>query len=81
MKTIRAKFSVWGVVKDTEYNTERVELHAVYGNSDEDNEENNQFSEATPVGDLHMTISNPSAQGFFEQGKEYYLDFTEAINK
>jgi len=76
MKTIRAKFQCWTVDID-EYG-EHVHLQAVYGTYEKDNEENNQFSEATPVGELKMQISNPAAKGFFETGKEYYLDFTKA---
>ena len=76
MKTIRAKFECWGVQVD-EYG-EHITLNAVYGTDDVDNEENNQFAEATPSGRLDMQITNPAAKGFFEQGKTYYLDFTES---
>lgn len=71
---LRAKFNCQSVSKNG--NTEEVHLSAVYGNDDRDNEENNQFSEATPWGDLKMGVDNPAAQGFFEEGKNYYLDFT-----
>lgn len=40
-------------------------------------EENTEFWQATPIGRLEITITNPKAQEFFEAGKEYYLDFTE----
>lgn len=53
-------------------------LSAVYGTTDKDNEENNQFSEATPYGELEMMIDNDGAKGFFEEGEEYYLDFSKA---
>lgn len=75
MKTVRAKFTC-NSVKDE--GSEMVKLSAVYGNDDKDNEENNQFSEATPYGELEMMVSNPGAKGFFQEGKNYYLDFTEA---
>lgn len=55
-------------------NQESVNLEAVVSGSDE----NKSFSDATPSASLRMTISNPSAQGAFEVGKEYYLDFTPA---
>lgn len=77
MKTIRAKFSCWEVTTD-EWDSEYITLSAVYGTDEKDNEENNQFSEATPSGNLTMQISNPSAKGFFIEGKDYYLDFTQA---
>ena len=75
-KNIRAKFSCWDV-KNDEYG-EHIHLEAVYGTDEKDNEENNQFSEATPAGTLNMQITNPGAKGFFKEGKEYYLDFSEA---
>jgi len=76
MKTIRAKFECT-TIQSKDWG-EEVRLYAVHGNDDKDNEENNQFSEATPSGNLEMTISNPAAKGFFKEGKDYYLDFTEA---
>lgn len=75
-KKIRAKFSCWEVKTD-EYG-EHIHLEAVYGKDEKDNEENNQFAESTPTGRLDMQISNPGAMGFFEEGGEYYLDFTKA---
>ena len=42
-------------------------------------EENKSFSRWTPVAYLEMWISDETPAGsFFEQGKEYYLDFTES---
>ena len=74
-KKLRAKFSCTSIDID-EYG-ENVKLSAVYGNDDNDNEENNQFAESTPSGDLEMFVSNPDAKGFFKQGNNYYLDFIE----
>lgn len=74
--TLRAKFYV-ATVKTDEY-AEHVTLNAVYGTDDKDNEENNQFAEATPSGTMEMQITKPSAKGFFKEGCNYYLDFTEA---
>ena len=54
--------------------SEYVELSVVVG-TEGDNEE---FWNATPNGHIRMSITNPDAFGFFEQGSEYYLDFTEA---
>jgi hypothetical protein len=76
MRTLRAKFKV-DHVTHSEWD-ESVVLSAVSGSNDQDDEENNQFSEATPSADLEMTVSNPSARGFFIPGKAYYLDFQEA---
>jgi len=42
-------------------------------------EENKSFSRWTPSASVQMCISNETTAGdFFEQGKEYYLDFTAA---
>lgn len=71
-RKLRAKFYCHSIISDG-----MVKLSAVYGTDEKDNEENNQFSEATPYGELEMMVSNPSAKDFFEQGKTYYLDFTE----
>ena len=55
---------------------EVVELYPVY--SDDPNSENRKFWEATPSGMFSMNISNQQAWGWFKEGKEYLLDFTEA---
>lgn len=75
-RKLRAKFSC-DSVKGEGYG-ELVNLTAVYGKDEKDNEENNQFSEATPSGSHEMVVSNPDAKGFFEVGKDYYLEFTLA---
>jgi hypothetical protein len=66
---IRAKFRCWYVSK-REDGTESVRLGAVVGTEGD----NAEWSKATPNGLLEMVISNPSAQGYFEQGKDYYLN-------
>jgi hypothetical protein len=40
--------------------------------------ENQRFHKYTPSGRLEITIDNPSAAEYFQLGKQYYLDFTEA---
>ena len=77
-KKLRAKFYVRSVDQGSENDPEEVHLSAVYGKDDEDNKENNQFSEATPFGELTMLVSSPSAKGFFMVGEEYYLDISKA---
>lgn len=69
---IRAKFKCTKVeqVGDDEV----VKLDAVTSGS----AENAEWSKYTPSGQLGMTISNPAAQGRFEAGAEYFLDFTPA---
>jgi hypothetical protein len=51
-----------------------VYLYPVYSGS----EENKQFFAATPGGTFIMNVLNPVALATFEQGKEYYVDFTAA---
>ena len=82
---MRAKFICESVTNRNSYGNkyQTVQLNAVYatvkkGDSEEPDTENNQFSVATPSGKVEMTISNPKAIDFFEPGKSYYLDFTEA---
>lgn len=71
---MRAKFNCTKVT--TEPYGEEVELWAVY--SGDSNSEDNEFSQATPAGHITMTVSNPTAFGFLQEGKSYYLDFSEA---
>lgn len=52
----------------------QVELTAVPGNS----EENKEFWEYTPSGNLEMTIKNEAAEKYFEPGEEYFLTFEKA---
>ena len=41
-------------------------------------EENKEWSKYTPNGRLELSIKNPAASEFFEIGKEYFVDITEA---
>lgn len=72
MADLRAKFQCNSVQMYGDKGVEIVWAHAVYG----DSEDNKSWSEATPSGQLSMTISNPSAQGVLKVGDEFYLDFT-----
>lgn len=62
-----------------ENNTEKldvvnVSLQAVTANS----AENKEFFASTPSGQIDLKILRPEANGWFQRGKEYYIDFTEA---
>jgi hypothetical protein len=70
---VRAKFRVNAVQRNSPA-SETVYLHPVYSGSDE----NKGFWEATPSGSIMMTINNPGGIGFFQDGKEYYIDFRAA---
>lgn len=71
---VRAKFVVSQV---TNYpgGDKQVTMTAVTSGA----EENKSFSKYTPSGQLtiHITRETPAVD-FFEPGKEYYLDFSEA---
>ena len=43
-----------------------------------DNNLNKSFSMYTPSGSIEMHITNPNCIGFFEAGKEYYVEFKKA---
>lgn len=55
-----------------------VKLRPVYSNNPED--ENKAFWEATPSGEITMSIKS-SALDMFEEGKTYYVDFTPTDNE
>ena len=76
-KTVRAKFKV-DEVTDYGYGAKRVKLSAVY--SHDRNNEDNQFSQATPSGSIEMMVTNPDSLEFLQPGKPYYVDFSEAEN-
>ncbi len=69
---MRAKFHVESIT-ETQY-ARSVKMHAVHSGNPEDN----QFSEATPSGELTMLITAKGAHKFLQVGKSYYLDFSEA---
>lgn len=41
-------------------------------------EENKSFAKWTPAASVNISISNPAALNAFEEGKEYYVDFSPA---
>lgn len=74
MEKVRAKFTC-NAITDTSYGQVVVHMNAVHSEEGE----NKDFVEATPCGNLDMHIDKEApASKFFEQGKEYYLDFVKA---
>jgi hypothetical protein len=77
---VRAKFKVQSIQDSTDADkkvfSRRVILHPVY--SDDPAHENRAFWQATPSGSIDMWINNPAAFDQFEEGAEYYIDFTRA---
>lgn len=70
----RAKFRCDAVTKKV--GREIVELRAV---TDTDPAgEDSDFADASPYGELELTIDAEETQGWFEPGEKYYLDFKPA---
>jgi len=85
--TVRAKFACTAKIvrpSSQEGFDEEAALSfsAVCGNfnaeGEDEHPENRIFGKWTPSASLTMTIRNKVAYDQFEQGKEYYLDFTPA---
>lgn len=74
--TVRAKFKCHSK-EMREQGAEQVAALTFYASYGE-GKDNKDWSKWTPSGTLTMTISNPAAFEWFEPGKEYYLDFSEA---
>lgn len=74
--TVRAKFKCHAKEMREQGGEQHAALtfFASYG----EGKDNKDWSKWTPIGTLNMTISNPGAFEWFEPGKEYYPDFTEA---
>lgn len=75
--TVRAKFFVCRVGQ-TVYGGGKpqteIELQAVGGGS----EENKQFFQYTPSGNIKLGVLNEAAAAQFSIGQEFYVDFTPA---
>jgi hypothetical protein len=69
---IRAKFICSTV--EQRGNTFSVYLSPVVGGS----EENNSFYKATPGGAIALEVVSEDTADNFEQGQEYYVDFSKA---
>lgn len=72
---VRAKFRCDSI--DDFGTSKLVKLYAV-GGQDGESAENAMFHQASPHGELKITIDNPAAAVVFEAGAEYYLDVTRA---
>jgi len=72
---VRAKFRCSSIVPGFSEGQKKVSLYAIYGGEGE----NADYAKATPSGSLDLLIDGSTkAVDFFEQGKDYYLDFTPA---
>jgi len=76
--SVRAKFFVKTVeVYSVQPPSRKIVLAPVY--SQDPLHENKAFWDATPSGEISMTINNPRAAEFFKPGQEYYIDFSIPI--
>jgi hypothetical protein len=77
MEKVRAKFQCVKVKDQPDAQQKLVDFTAVI----DGNEENKSFAKYTPSDGAYLNISHETpASNFFEEGKEYYLDFTKAEN-
>lgn len=75
MPQVRAKFVCTGIQDFPEYENKTVSFSPVISGSDE----NKSFSKYTPAGSISLSISyETEAVNFFEERKEYYIDFSKA---
>lgn len=72
--TVRAKFRVSSVEDYGQSKT--VKLFAVGA---DDIPENVRYHQASPFGELKITIDNMAAAAHFEEGKTFYLDFIPVV--
>lgn len=75
--TVRAKFEVYSVtaLKFGDGKAVNVTLQPVMSGSDE----NRAFFKASPGGKIEVLTVNAEAASQFEPGKQFYVDFTEAV--
>lgn len=75
MSKVRAKMVCTKIEDQEQYKQKTVSFSAVIDGS----KENKSFAKFTPSANLTMWISyETEASNAFEQGKEYYLDFSPA---
>lgn len=72
---VRAKFRCVSVrVGEGEHAQAEIRLEPVTSGSDE----NKSFFKYTPSGRVELGVVNPAAAAQFQEGREYYVDFTPA---
>ena len=74
--SVRGKFTV---IKSASVSwsatAKELTFNAIYN---QETEENQRFSKATPSGTITMLVDNPPATNFLELGKTFYVDFSAA---
>ena len=69
---VRAKFVCTKKEQGYTEGAHTIEARPVY----DTNPENARFFQATPGGELRLQVVNDAAASQFEEGKEFYVDFT-----
>lgn len=73
---VRAKFECKAkAARPQEYGGYNIVLQPVVGGS----EENDSFFKLTPGGNVDLAVVSEEAAAEFEVGKQFYVDFTEAV--
>jgi hypothetical protein len=78
--TVRAKFKLTKVMTEKYAPSYPEQVTLVFeAQYDDTIEEDRRFAKATPTGRFEMRVDNPTALAFFELGKTYYFDVSEAV--
>lgn len=76
---VRAKFKLSKIVTEKYAPGFQEQATLVFeAQYDDTIEEDRRFAKATPTGRFEMRVDNPAALAFFELGKTYYFDVSEA---
>jgi hypothetical protein len=74
---VRAKFQVRSIERSKDWQGREVRT-VVLVPVCEGSEENKQFWEATPSGEIKLGCANLEASSYFDLDQEFYVDFTRA---
>jgi hypothetical protein len=76
--TVRAKFKVQSITETKHWQADKGNMFTIQMNPvSSGSEENKSFFEATPSGEIKMTVTNGVGK-LFPVGSEFYVDFTPA---
>lgn len=84
MTTMRAKMKINHIDQRNAPSQETLYFNAVARNDrypEDGSDENNTYAKFSPSGMLSLTVANPALIGKFNEGEEYYIDFTPAPKK
>lgn len=77
--SVRAKFKVQSITETKHWDSAKPNMFTITMNPvSSGSEENKSFFEATPSGEIKMTVTNGVGKQF-PVGTEFYVDFTSAV--